>query len=96
MKVLVMKHDSRVEFKGRREMTIFSGDTQKRCVQLLTSCAAMSLIICGLAGCRAQSNPTRNIAADTIPDKESYLLSKLKTRYQDPETHCGLGPLTAA
>ncbi|MCP4453162.1 MAG: hypothetical protein GY809_17005 [Planctomycetes bacterium] len=31
------------------------------------------------------------MAVDTIPDKESYLLSKLKTRYQDAETHGELG-----
>jgi len=72
-------------------MTIFSGDTQKRCVQLLTSYAAISLVICVLAGCRTPSNPSRNRAMDTIPDKESYLLSELKTRYQNAEAHCELG-----
>jgi len=30
-------------------------------------------------------------AMDTIPDKESYLLSKLQTRYQNPDVHCDLG-----
>jgi tetratricopeptide (TPR) repeat protein len=72
-------------------MTIFSGDTQKHCVQLLMCCAVISLIISGVAGCRTQPNPTRDIAVDTIPDKESYLLSKLRTRYQDAETHGELG-----
>ncbi len=72
-------------------MIIFSGDTQARCVKLLTSCATIGLIICGIAGCRTQSNPTRDMAVGAIPDKESYLLSKLKTRYQDADTHGELG-----
>ena len=72
-------------------MTIFSGETQKRCVQLLTSYAAISLIIFVLAGCRPQRTPTREMAVDAIPDKESYLLSQLQTRYQNPDVHCELG-----
>ncbi len=72
-------------------MTFISGDTHKRCVQLLTSCAAIAIIICVMAGCRTQANPTPGMATRTIPDKESYLLSKLQTRYQDPDTHCELG-----
>lgn len=31
------------------------------------------------------------MALDTIPDKESYLLSQLQTRYQNPDVHCELG-----
>jgi Flp pilus assembly protein TadD len=72
-------------------MTILSGDTQKRCVQLLVSCAVISLTVCAITGCRTPSTPRRDMAVDTIPDKESYLLSKLKTRYQDAETHSELG-----
>lgn len=72
-------------------MTIFSGDTQKHCVKLLTSCAAISLIICVMAGCRTRSTPRPDLAMDRIPDKESYLLSKLSTRYQNAEAHCDLG-----
>jgi Flp pilus assembly protein TadD len=72
-------------------MTFISGDTHKRCVQLLTSYAAITIIMCVIAGCRTQANPTPGMATGTIPDKESYLLSKLQTRYQNPDTHCELG-----
>jgi Flp pilus assembly protein TadD len=72
-------------------MTIFSGDTQKRCVKLLTSYAVIGLIICVMAGCRTPSTPRPDLAMDTIPDKESYLLAKLSTRYQNAEAHCDLG-----
>jgi tetratricopeptide (TPR) repeat protein len=44
-----------------------------------------------MAGCRAQTNPTRDVALDAIPDKESYLLSQLQARYQNPDVHCELG-----
>ena len=72
-------------------MTFNSGDTQKRCVQLLTSYAAIIIIMCVIVGCRTQANPRPGMATETIPDKESYLLSKLETKYQSPDTHCELG-----
>ena len=72
-------------------MTIFSGDAQKRCVQLLTSYAAIGMIICIAGGCRTQPTATRDMAIETIPDKESYLLSKLEARFQNAEAHCELG-----
>ncbi len=72
-------------------MTFTSGDTHKRCVQLLTSYAAITIIMCVMAGCRTQANPTPGMATGRIPDKESYLLAKLQTRYQNPDTHCELG-----
>ena len=70
-------------------MTVFSDETQKRCVHLLTSCAAIAL--CVMAGCRTQSNPRHDTVMNTVPDKESDLLSQLQTRYQNPDVHCELG-----
>lgn len=72
-------------------MTIFSGVTQRRCVQLLAIYGVLGLILGAMAGCRTRSNPTPDMALDTIPDKESYLLAKLKTRYQNAEAHSELG-----
>jgi Flp pilus assembly protein TadD len=51
----------------------------------------MFLILGELSGCALQSPDVDRTYVDTIPDKESYLLSKLDQRFENPEVHCELG-----
>lgn len=72
-------------------MAFFSGDTQKGCVQLLLSYVTICVIALVLLGCRRQTTDPQTMTFDTIPDKESYLLSQLNDKYRNPGIHSELG-----
>ena len=69
-------------------MTFGSRSTQACCVQLL---GFIGVSIGLLAGCPLDQTAGPTTPARSIPDKETYLLSQLQVRFQDPDVHCELG-----
>jgi len=49
------------------------------------------LLLGGLSGCALKTPKVDRTYVETIPDKESYLLSKLDERFENPNVLCELG-----
>jgi tetratricopeptide (TPR) repeat protein len=67
-------------------MKVFSGGKIPVVIGLM-----IVLLLGGLSGCALNTPKVDRTYVETIPDKESYLLSKLDERFENPNVHCELG-----
>lgn len=70
----------------------FTASNVRQCgLQKLKLCVIACPVLLLAFGCTADSSYAPDLATDQIPDKETYLLSQLDTRFKDPDIHSELG-----